>query len=219
MAVVELAGDFRQRTGKGGANQVRREGFIPAVLYGGTEEPKAIKIESHVFETLIRTPGGSHSVIDFKLPKHDAIMALIRDVQRHPVSREVLHVDFLMIEADKTVQVELPIHLVGAPRGVTEGGILEHITRAIEVECLPRDIVSHFDVDVSALEIGDSISVEDITVANMEVLTEKERTIASVVAPTILAEPTTDEEAEGEEGEEKPEGDEEKKEEGGEKSE
>lgn len=221
MAVVELTGDVRARTGKGGARAVRRDGFIPAILYGSTEDPKPIKVQAHVFESLIRAPGGSHSVIDFKLPKHAAIMALIRDVQRHPVSRQILHVDFQMIEEGKPVTVDLPLHLVGIPKGVKEGGILEHITREIEVRLLPRDIVSHFDVDVEALEIGDSLSVEDLVVPNMEILTERDRTIAACVAPTVLTEPTA--EAEGEEGEaEAAEGDEakaEKKDEDGDKSE
>lgn len=222
MAVVELAGDVRARTGKGGARAVRRDGFIPAILYGSTEDPKPIKVQAHVLESLIRTPGGSHSVIDFKLPKHAAIMALIRDVQRHPVTRQILHVDFQMIEEGKAVTVDLPLHLIGIPKGVKEGGILEHITREIEVRVLPRDIVSHFDVDVEALEIGDSLSVEDLQVPNMEILTERDRTIAACVAPTVLAEPTAAE-AEDEEGAEAAaEGDEEKaekKDEDGDKSE
>lgn len=200
MAVVELRGDLRRRTGKGGARQVRRDGFIPAILYGGADEPKPIKIESHVFETLMRSGGGSHSVIDFKLPDHSAIMALIRDVQRHPVSRDIVHVDFQMIEADKPVHVELPLRLVGTPKGVKLGGILEHITREIDVRCLPRHIVSSFDVNVENLEVGDSISVEDIQIPDMEILTEQDRTIAACVAPTILAEPTTTEEEETPEG-------------------
>jgi large subunit ribosomal protein L25 len=189
MAVVELRGDVRRRTGKGGARQVRRDGFIPAILYGGPDDPKPIKIESHVFETLIRTPGGSHSVIDFKLPNHAAIMALIREVQRDPVSREVLHVDFQMIEEGKPVHVALPLHLVGIPKGVKLGGILEHITREIDVRCLPRYIVSSFDVNVEHLGIGDTISLADIEIPDMEVLTERDRTIAACVAPSVLVEP------------------------------
>lgn len=225
MAVVELAGDVRARTGKGGARAVRRDGFIPAVLYGPSEEPKPIKIAAQVFDALIRAPGGSHSVIDFRLPKHPAIMALIREVQRDPVSREILHVDFQIIEEGKPVIVDLPLHLLGAPKGVKEGGILEHITREIEVRCLPRDIISHFDVNVEALEIGDSLSVEDLDVPSMEILTEPGRTIAACVAPTILAEPTVTEEA-AEAEEEAAEGEEdtaekkaEKKEEAGDKAE
>jgi large subunit ribosomal protein L25 len=121
-------------------------------------------------------------------------------VQRHPVSRDIVHVDFQMIEADKPVDVELPLRLVGTPKGVKLGGILEHITREIEVRCLPRHILSSFDVNVEDLDVGDSISVEDIQTPNMEILTEQDRTIAACVAPTILAEPTTTEEEETPEG-------------------
>lgn len=217
MAVVELKCDFRQRTGKGGSRSVRRDGFVPAVLYGGDTEPASIKIERSRFEALLRTPGGMHSVIDFKIPDQGEQIALIREVQRDPVSREVLHVDFQRIKAGEPVHVVVPLHITGTPVGVKlGGGVLEFVTREIDVRCLPRDIPGRWEVDVTALEVGDSLHVSDLDLPNMEPLTERERVIAVVVSPTKISESTDDaegDEAEGAEGAEAAtaEGDDEKK--------
>lgn len=205
MAVFDLAGEPRKRTGKGGSRQVRRDGYIPAVLYGAQKEPAAIKIAAKAFDDLTRTPGGMHSVIDFKMSdRKEEVMALIRDVQRDPVSRAIIHVDFQMIEAGKPVDVVLPLHLTGVPVGVKlGGGILEHVTREIEVRCLPRNISGRFEIDVSALEVGDHLSVSDLTIPDVEILTDGSRTIALVAAPTVIEEPKAaeDEEAALAEGE------------------
>ena len=211
MAVVELAGDFRRRLGKGGSRAVRRDGFVPAILYGSGEAPIPIKVNSHVFETLVRSPGGVHAVIDFKLPGSEEIMALIREVQRDPVSRNIVHVDFQRIKAGVPVTVRLPIALTGTPAGVKLGGILEFIARDIDVKCLPQHVIGRFEVDVSEFNIGDSLLVKDLDIPNMEILTEPDRTIAMVAAPTVVVEPTTeeDEAAEGE-GAEGAEGEDEK---------
>jgi len=204
MAVVELKCDFRQRTGKGGSRSVRRDGFVPAVLYGGDTEPASIKIERGRFEALIRTPGGIHSVIDFKIPDQGEQIALIREIQRDPISREVLHVDFQRIKAGEPVQVVVPLHISGTPVGVKMGGgVLEFVTREIDVRCLPRHIPGRWEVDVSALDVGDALHVSDLDLPDMEPLTEGERVIAVVVSPTKISEPTEgdeDEDAEAAEG-------------------
>jgi large subunit ribosomal protein L25 len=196
MAVVELKGDFRQRTGKGGSRSVRREGWVPAILYGGDAEPAAIKVERGRFEALVRTPGGVHSVIDFKIPDQGEQIALIREIQRDPVSREVLHVDFQRIKAGELVHVVVPLVLTGLPVGVKlGGGVLEFVTREIDVRCLPRDIPGRWELDVSNLDVGDSVLVSDIELPNMERLTEGRRVVAVVVSPTKMTE-TTDAEDE-----------------------
>jgi len=170
--------------GKGGARQVRRDGFVPAILYGGGSDPACLKITKKAFDILLRTPGGLHSVIDFKLPTGSQ-MALIREVQRDPVSREIVHVDFQRIEEGKPVNVVVPIVLKGQSAGVKLGGILEHLTREIDVRCLPRDIPGRWEVDISHLAIGDSLHVRDIVLPNMEVLTEADRVVCVVVSPTV----------------------------------
>ena len=209
MAVIQLVGDLRQRMGKEGSSKVRRDGFIPAILYGSKQKALPIKIDAKAFDKVVRQPGGVHSVIDFKLPGHPDTIALVREIQRDPVSREVIHLDFEVIEADKPVQVIVPLHLVGVPKGVKEGGVLEHITRDIDVKCLPRDIPGRWEVDVSQLAIGDHLSVKDLVLPNLEVLSDLNRTIATVVAPTIIVEAAPAAEAEAVEGAEpKPEGEE-----------
>jgi large subunit ribosomal protein L25 len=212
MAIIELSGELREDLGKGESRQIRREGYIPAVLYGANETPTPVKIESRAFHRLMRTPGGLHSVIDFKLPGRSDVMALVREIQRDPLSREILHVDFQHIEAGKPVHVTVPIVLTGTPAGVREGGVLEFVSREIEVKCLPRHIPGRWEVDVSALSIGNSIHASDLQIPGVELLTDPGRTIAIVVAPTVIAEPTPAEvgaegapAAEGEEAEAKPE--------------
>jgi large subunit ribosomal protein L25 len=197
MAVVELVGDFRRRTGKGGSRQVRRDGFIPAVLYGKEEEPLSIKIDAGAFRKLMRTPGGHHSLIDFKLPEQGEIQALIREIQRDPVSREIVHIDFNRVRAGVAVDIVVPISLTGVSYGVkTEGGIMEHVTRELSVRCLPRHMPGTMELDVSELKIGDRITVADLSIPDAEILTEVERTIVLVAAPNVIEEPTTGEEAE-----------------------
>ncbi len=205
MAVVELIGENRARSGKGGARQVRRDGFVPAVLYGGTVDPVSLKIERSKFEVLLRTPGGRHSVIDFQLPSGNQL-ALIREVQRHPVSRAVIHVDFQRIEEDKPVQVEIPIVLTGVSAGQKIGGVLEHVTREVEARCMPRDIPGRWLIDISHMELGQTMHASDLDIPNVEILVEPERVICVIAEPTKAVEPTTDEEAEGEEAAEAEEG-------------
>jgi large subunit ribosomal protein L25 len=132
----------------------------------------------------LRTPGGLHSVIDFKLP-HGNQMALVREVQRDPISREVTHVDFQRIEEGKLVNVRVPLVLRGASPGVKLGGVLEHLTRELDVRCLPRDIPGRWEVDISSLNIGDSIHVRDVVLPDMEVLTDGDRVVCVVIAPTV----------------------------------
>jgi large subunit ribosomal protein L25 len=116
--------------------------------------------------------------------------ALVRAVQRDPLSHEILHLDFQEVSLTERVRVEVPVHLVGVPAGVKDqGGILQHITRSLELECLATDIPSHIDADVSALLIGDSIHVRDLVIEKVEILSEGDDTVAAVVPPTVLEAP------------------------------
>ena len=122
--------------------------------------------------------------------------ALIREIQRHPVAGLILHLDLQHISLTERITVEVPIVLIGTPIGVKDGGgILEHLLREVEVECLPTDIPSKLEVDVSALQIGDSLHVSDIKAERAEILTEADRAIAAVVPPTVLEEVKPAEEA------------------------
>ncbi|MBD3257023.1 50S ribosomal protein L25, partial [candidate division GN15 bacterium] len=138
---------------------------------------------------------------------------LVREIQRHPVTSKVLHVDFHAISMNKPINVRIPINLIGTPEGVkTDGGIMQTTLRDLDISCLPKDIPDDFEVDVSQLRIGDSIHVSDIEIPNAEILTLERRTIVTIAAPTVIKAAATAEEeeelAEGEEGEAAAEGEE-----------
>jgi large subunit ribosomal protein L25 len=184
MAIVPLVGRVRPKRGKGPARQARRDGLIPAVMYGAGEEPVAVTIPLSDFEIAVKNREGN-IIFALKLDGAEGQTAILREIQRDPVSHDILHLDFHHISLTEKVTVEVTIHLTGIADGVKNGGgILETITRSIEVECLPTDIPPSIDVDVSALGVGDSIHVRDLSVPGIEILTDPDITITTVVPPT-----------------------------------
>lgn len=199
----------RDTSGKGAARQLRREGFVPAVVYGHGDETKSLALDAHDFDRLLSRIHVGTTVVDLEVEGDESRQVLIREIQRHPVRRDVLHVDFFHIRADEKIAIDVPIHLMGEPRGVDEGGILQQVRHQLEIECLPTEIPDEFTFDVSALEIGDSVHVGDLDTGSVVVLTDSDLTVCSVVPPTIEEEPEVEEEGlepelvgeEGEEGE------------------
>lgn len=191
MAIVPLQGRVRPARGKGPARQARRDGFIPGVMYGHGETPVALAVQKREFELAMKTARGSNIIVGLMLDGAAAQTAIIREVQRDPVSYDILHLDFHHISLTEKVKVEVTVHLVGLADGVKNGGgVLEHIARTIEVECLPTEIPARLEADVSALGIGDSIHVRDLVVINATVLSDPDMTIATVVPPTKAVEAT-----------------------------
>ena len=197
MAIVPLEGQVRPGTGKGPARSARRAGLIPGVIYGAGEKPTALAVPKKEFELAVKNAGGN-VIVALKLGNTVEQTAIIREVQRDPISHDILHLDFHHISLTEKVTVEVTVHLVGTPDGVKNGGgILEHITRTVEIECLPTSIPAHLEADVSALGIGDSIHVRDLNVPNAEILSDPDTTIATVVPPTVMTEPTAEAAAAG----------------------
>jgi len=213
MATVELKAKARTETGKGVARQTRREGSFPAVLYGEGEEPQPLSVDNKDFYPVIRTAAGENVILNLKIEgaKKDSGKTIIRDIQYHPVSRDILHVDFQHISMTKMITVNVPIETVGESVGVkVDGGILDFVLREVEVECLPVNIPDAIKVDVAALEIGNSIQVSDLSVEDARIVADPEATVITIGAPTVVEE-VTPEVAEGEEaveGAEVAEGDE-----------
>ena len=191
MAMQSLKSDRRNEAGKGVARKLRRSGRIPAVYYGRGEAPISITIGLKELEEIIQQSGGSNVIVDLKV-EGDAAgdrKAIIREIQRDPVEGNILHLDLQHISLTERITVEVPIVLVGTPIGVKDGGgILEHLLREVEVECLPTDIPSKLEVEVSGLNIGDSLHVSDLKADRVTIKTEADRAIAAVVPPTILEE-------------------------------
>ncbi len=191
MAIVPLEGRVRPGTGKGPARQARRDGLIPGVIYGHGETPVALTVPKREFDLAMRTAKGSNVIVGLKLDGGAEQTAIIREVQRDPISHVILHLDFHHISLTEKVTIEVTVHLVGVPDGVKNGGgVLEHISRTVEIEVLPTQIPGAIEADVSHLGIGDSIHVRDLVIANALVLSDADMTIATVVPPTKAVEAT-----------------------------
>jgi large subunit ribosomal protein L25 len=198
MAMHALKGARRSDVGKGVARKLRQAGSIPAVYYGRGEDPIPLTVGLKDLEDVIERAEGSNVIVDLKVDGDGAgdRKALIREIQRDPVGGTILHLDLQHISLTETITVEVPVVLVGTPTGVKDGGgILEHLLRDVEVECLPTDIPSRIEIDVSALNIGDSLHVSDLKAERLTIVTEAGRTIATVVPPTVLEEAKPAEEA------------------------
>ena len=197
MAIVPLSGSLRESVGKGPARQSRREGRIPGVIYGHGEAATAIAVDTKEFTTAMRHHAGGNMIVTLNLSSGDRT-ALIREVQRDPLSSEILHLDFQEVSLKEKVRVNVNIEILGVPKGVKEGGgILEHILRQVELECLATAIPSKLEVDVSELNIGENLHVRDLASSSeYEILTDADSTVAIVVPPTVQETPT---EGEGEE--------------------
>ena len=188
MAVIPLGGTRREKLGKGGARKARAAGHIPGVLYGHGQEPVPVSVQAREFDLALRSHKGGNPIVNLSVGGGE-YTALIRAVQYDPLTHDVLHLDFQHISLTETIEVQVAVHLTGLPVGVKDGGgILETILREIDVRCLPTAIPPVIEVDVSHLNIGDSVHVREITVPNVTILNEGAETIATVVPPTVMEE-------------------------------
>ena len=210
MAHVALTAQWRKETGKGAARTLRRQALIPAVFYGPEVDPVHLSLNYRDLEKLIKTGAGENVIIDLAIETGESSLshrAMLKEIQQDPVKQTILHVDLYEISMDKKIEVEVPITLTGTPKGVSEGGILQQVTRTLEISCLPDNIPDAFELEVTELDIGDSLHVSDLRIPqDVEVLVEEELTIATVVPPTKVEEiepevPEEEEEREEVEGE------------------
>jgi len=178
------------RTGKFNKNAARRvrvSGLIPAVVYGAGQESVAIAVDPKAITKILHSESGHNTIFDLNIEGGAAAKAMIVDWQYEPIKGKLLHIDLKRIAMDKTMRVSVPIMLEGTPAGVkTQGGILDQILREIELECLPTDIPSHIDVDVSGLALHDAIHVSDLPHAGKYKFLAAEDTLVAHV--TIIKE-------------------------------
>lgn len=186
-SLIQLNGTRRETIGKGGARKARAAGQLPGVVYGHGEEPVAVAVDYREFMTQIRKHKGGNPIVNLNLGGHE-VTALVRDAQIDPISQDVLHVDFQHISLTELVTVEVPVHAVGVAIGVKDGGgILEMITRTLEIRCLPTAIPAAIDVDVTALAVGQSLHVSDVKVEGIEIVSDADTTLIHIASPTVEA--------------------------------
>lgn len=215
MQEVSLKVKVREGTGKKYAHKIRTKGEIPGILYGHGKENIVLSVPEHDLWHILHHSSTEHIILTLEIEgaSEDNLTTLIRDVQHHPVTGDILHVDFQRISKDEPVKVDVPIELEGQPKGVKDfGGVLDHAVREVTIKCKPLEIPEFLEIDVTQLGIGDSIHVSDLASAypNIEILDDPTITIAHVSPPKKLevAEVAEEEAATAEEGEEKKEGEE-----------
>jgi large subunit ribosomal protein L25 len=202
---LELTATLRSEVGNGPARQLRMQGKMPAVLYGPKTEPVLLAVDIKELETALKEGSLAQSIFNLSVDgaKKKASAVMIRELQRHPVSGNFLHADFYEIDMKEKIAVMVPIITVGKSKGVEMGGLLQVIRREIEVLCLPTEIPESFEIDITDLEIGDSVHVDEITTdETVEIPYDVNFTLLTVVSPKIEEEPEEEEEAEIEAGEE-----------------
>jgi large subunit ribosomal protein L25 len=175
------------RSGKFNKNHARRvrvAGKIPAVVYGAGQDAVAVSVDPKVITKILHSDSGHNTIFDLNVEGSAIVKAMIVDWQNEPIKGHLLHIDLKRIAMDKAMRVSVPIQLTGVPVGVkTQGGILEHVLREVEIECLPSDIPSHLDVDVSSLEINGAIHVSDLPHSgSIKFLGDEHATVAHVTA-------------------------------------
>ena len=195
MEKVIVEANERKTINKRSRNSLRNEGRVPGVLYGSRMEPIPIDVTRLVINPLVFT--AKTNLISLKLNGHDEYECVIKDVQFDPVTDEVLHFDLIGLTRGEKIQLEVPLKLLGNAVGVKEGGLLQESMHKLSIECLPKDIPQSLELDVTELNIGDSIHVSDLNFENITILNPEDTIVVSVVLPKVEIE--VEEVEEGEE--------------------
>ena len=195
-----LSATKREGTGKGVARKLRTAGQVPAVVYGKDMEAVSLAVDAHEAEHLFQGISVASTIVDLKIEgERRPLPTLVREVQTHPYRPELIHIDFYRIQKGVAVEVEVPLELEGTPEGVRNGGTLEQVFHVIPIKCLPSNIPEAITVDVTGLNVGDSIHAYDLEIGEgIELLMDPERTLAAVAAPRAEEEVVEEEELEGE---------------------
>lgn len=206
---VSINSKLRQGTGKGYARKLRSKGRIPAVLYGAGVQNLNLSIDAHDLELLLQNENALRGLLSLNIEDDPTTKktVMIREIQRDPVKDNLIHIDFHEISMNKKITATVPVVTTGVCKGVEEGGTLQIIRRELEIECLPKDIPDHIEIDITQLEIGDSIHVEEIPLpGEIEIPHESNFTVLTIVSPRKEETAAVEEEAgEGEGGAEEAE--------------
>jgi large subunit ribosomal protein L25 len=189
---VKIKAEPRTETGRSAVRKLKARGVIPAVVYGGKEKAQTLQVSARDVNAMLSHASGENILVELEIEGEKAPRtALVQEVQHAPVGGNVLHVDFHAVSMDETLEAEVPLEPLGIANGVKNfGGLLEQSLRTLTVECLPRDLPDRITVDVSNLNIGDSIHVRDISLpSGVAAKGHPELTVFSVVAPAVEEEP------------------------------
>jgi len=198
MQKIQLQANTRKEINKRSTKDLRKQGCVPAVLYGHGIKTLNLTVEQKKFEQMVKKMHGENVLISLSIDsngssKQETVM--VRDVQYHPASDGLLHIDFYKILLHEKITTRINITLTGEAPGVKEGGVLDHSVRDMEIRCLPDKIPGHLEADVAQLEIGSSIHVRDLKIPeDVEVLADPDQAVVSVVPPTIIKEEEVSEE-------------------------
>jgi large subunit ribosomal protein L25 len=184
---VTLRARPRATTGKGSARQARRDGLVPAILYGRGMQPTPLAVNGKEMGHVLHTEAGANVLVNLVVEGGRRYLTMVREVQRHPVRGHLLHVDLVNTARDVKTHADVPVSIAGESRGVREGGVLEHHLWELRVEALPTDIPAALDVDISGLGIGEHLRVGDVPAPEgVEILTPPEEIIVSIVEPQAV---------------------------------
>ncbi|MZP29293.1 50S ribosomal protein L25 [Heliobacterium undosum] len=187
----ELRAIRREKGSRGYINELRKRGLLPAVVYGKDKPDMLISVNAKELSGLLKAMGSASAILDLQVEgTDDRHKVMLKEMQRDPVGRTPNHVDFQLVDMNKPVHAEIPVHLVGTPAGVKAGGIIQHGLRTVEVEGLPGKLPPRFDIDISHLDLHDKMTVADITSPEgIEIISEPDQVILSIIVPRAVLEP------------------------------
>ena len=188
MEALNLNVKYRNNNGSSSSRRSRSEGILPGILYGSDNEPIAVEMDLHKVEKIVNQHSSDSVLLDIDLDGIGKVSVLMKEIQFHPVTSEILHVDLQRVLANKPIQVDVSVELKGEPEGVKAGGLLDQVLRSITVQSLPADLIESINVDVSNLEIGDSLSICDLNISSkLTVINDQNSLVVAVNAPKVEA--------------------------------
>ena len=185
----------RNTQGTSSSRRMRSDGLLPGIIYGSDKESSIVEMNLNQVEKILKNHSSDSVLIEVDLEEEGSVRVLLKEVQYHPVTSSILHVDLQRVVAGKPIQVDVAIELNGEPEGVKSGGIIDHKIHSLSVECLPKDMIESIPVDITNLEIGDSLTVSDIIVTSkIKILSDENLQVISINAPKVID--SSDEETE-----------------------
>lgn len=194
---VKLSATRRTGIGRSAVRKIKAQGAVPAVIYGGKSQPESLQVSKRDISTILSHASGENVLVEIEIEGEAGRVALMQEVQHSPLGGDILHVDFHAISMDEMIEADVPLEPTGIAEGVkTFGGLLEQNIRSLEIECLPKDLPDFISIDVSKLNIGDSIHVRDLPLPDgVTTRVQPDLTAFSCVAPTVEVEPAAGAEA------------------------